>query len=62
LQVVPDCSASIFEQSVKANVTPRSTVKTDCWIGAKTFLMKAVTCYIHDHHIAEKKAFFPFFI
>jgi transposase-like protein/DNA-directed RNA polymerase subunit RPC12/RpoP len=60
LQVVPDCSANILEQSVKANVTPGSTVKTDGWIGYN-FLDES--SYIHDQvvasHIAEKESVLP---
>jgi transposase-like protein len=60
LQVVPDCSARILEQSVKANVTPGSTVETDGWIGYN-FLDES--SYIHDQvvasHIAEKESILP---
>jgi hypothetical protein len=60
LQVVPDCSARILEQLVKANVTPGSTVKTDGWIGYNFF---DESSYIHDpvvaSHIAEKETVIP---
>jgi transposase-like protein len=60
LQVVPDCSGDVLEQSVMVNVSPGSNVMTDGWKGYN-FLDES--SYKHDQvvasHTANKESVLP---
>jgi transposase-like protein len=60
LQVVPDCSGDVLEQSVKTNVMPGSTVATDGWKGYN-FLDKGSYTHVQvvAAHTAKKESVLP---